>query len=235
MIRCLIIDDEPIARQIVRTYCNYLNNIEIIAECENALQAMEFLRKEKIDLLFLDINMPIISGLDFLKTRNNPPAIIITTAYQQYALDGFELNITDYLLKPFSVERFIKAVNKVANVNTSTQTVPSTTEQSTSNTFFIKADSKVYRFATNNILYCEAQGNYTKIVTKADVVEAYISLSKVEEQLTNNCFVRCHRSFIVNTNHISTIENHRLHLGKYEIPIGSNYREKLFATIGWKG
>jgi DNA-binding LytR/AlgR family response regulator len=228
--RCLIIDDEPIARQIVKTYCDYLKNIEVVAECENALQAMDYLRKEKIDVLFLDINMPIITGIDFLKTLTKPPAIIITTAYQQYALDGYELNITDYLLKPFSLERFIKAVNKV-NTLTPTLTV---IEKTTSNTIFIKADSKVYRFETDNILYCEAQGNYTKIVTKGEVVEAYISLSKIEEQLTDACFVRCHRSFIINTKFVTTLENHRLHLGKYEIPIGSNYREKLFTTIGWK-
>jgi DNA-binding LytR/AlgR family response regulator len=228
--RCLIIDDEPIARQIVKTYCDYLKNIEVVAECENALQAMDYLRKEKIDVLFLDINMPIITGIDFLKTLTKPPAIIITTAYQQYALDGYELNITDYLLKPFSLERFIKAVNKV-NTLTPTLTV---IEKTTSNTIFIKADSKVYRFETDNILYCEAQGNYTKILTKGEVVEAYISLSKIEEQLTDACFVRCHRSFIINTKFVTTLENHRLHLGKYEIPIGSNYREKLFTTIGWK-
>ena len=229
--RCLIIDDEPIARQIVKTYCDYFKNIEVVAECENALQAMDYLRKEKIDVLFLDINMPVITGIDFLKTLTKPPAIIITTAYQQYALDGYELNITDYLLKPFSLERFIKAVNKV-NTLTPTLTV---IEKTTSNTIFIKADSKVYRFETDNILYCEAQGNYTKIVTKGEVVEAYISLSKKEEQLTDACFVRCHRSFIINTKFVTTLENHRLHLGKYEIPIGSNYRENLFNVIGWKG
>ena len=176
--RCLIIDDEPIARQIVKTYCDYFKNIEVVAECENALQAMDYLRKEKIDVLFLDINMPVITGIDFLKTLTKPPAIIITTAYQQYALDGYELNITDYLLKPFSLERFIKAVNKV-NTLTPTLTV---IEKTTSNTIFIKADSKVYRFETDNILYCEAQGNYTKIVTKGEVVEAYISLSKILAQ-----------------------------------------------------
>lgn len=229
--RCLIIDDEPIARQIVKTYCDYFKNIEVVAECENALQAMDYLRKEKIDVLFLDINMPVITGIDFLKTLTKPPAIIITTAYQQYALDGYELNITDYLLKPFSLERFIKAVNKV-NTLTPTLTV---IEKTTSNTIFIKADSKVYRFETDNILYCEAQGNYTKIVTTGEVVEAYISLSKIEEQLTDACFVRCHRSFIINTKFVTTLENHRLHLGKYEIPIGSNYRENLFNVIGWKG
>jgi len=107
-------------------------------------------------------------------------------------------------------------------------------EKETSNVIFIKADSKVYRFETDNILYCEAQGNYTKIVTNSDVVEAYISLSKIEEQLTDACFVRCHRSFIINTKFVTTLENHRLHLGKHEIPIGSNYREKLFTTIGFK-
>ena len=229
--RCLIIDDEPIARQIVKTYCDYFKNIEVVAECENALQAMDYLRKEKIDVLFLDINMPVITGIDFLKTLTKPPAIIITTAYQQYALDGYELNITDYLLKPFSLERFIKAVNKV-NTLTPTLTV---IEKTTSNTIFIKAVSKVSRFETDNILYCEAQGNYTKIVTTGEVVEAYISLSKIEEQLTDACFVRCHRSFIINTKFVTTLENHRLHLGKYEIPIGSNYRENLFNVIGWKG
>jgi two-component system LytT family response regulator len=234
MIRCLIIDDESIAREIVKMYCNHFKDIEVVAECENAIQALDYLKKEKIDLLFLDINMPVISGLDFLKTLQNPPAIIITTAYQQYALDGYELNITDYLLKPFSLDRFIKAVNKVS-LSSSIAIPNQVQEKEIPNAFFIKADSKVYRFETDAILYCEAQGNYTKIVTQTDVVEPYISLAKVEEQLADISFVRCHRSFIVNTKFISTLENHRLHLGKYEIPIGSNYREHLFKIIGWKG
>ena len=233
MIRCLIIDDEPIARQIVSTYCSYLNNIEVVAECETAIQAMEYLQKEKIDLMFLDINMPVLSGIDFLKTLSNPPAVIITTAYQQYALDGYELNITDYLLKPFSLERFIKAVNKITNK--STEVVTTILAEKEIPDIFIKADNKVYRFEPNSILYCEAQGNYTKIVTTGEVIEAYISLSKIEEQLANAQFVRCHRSFIINVKFVTTIENHRIHLGKYEIPVGSNYRENLFNIIGWKG
>lgn len=123
-------------------------------------------------------------------------------------------------------------MNKLKTI-TSTS-MHSIVENKTATPIFIKADSKVYRFETDNILYCEALGNYTKIVTKGEVVEAYISLSKIESQLTESYFIRCHRSFIVNTKYITTIENHRLHLGKYEIPIGSNYREKLFTTIGWK-
>ncbi|MDB5228264.1 MAG: DNA-binding response regulator [Bacteroidota bacterium] len=233
MIRALIIDDEPIARQIVSTYCSYFKNIEVAGECENAIQAMEYLQKEKIDLLFLDINMPVLTGIDFLRTLTNKPAVIITTAYQQYALDGYDLSITDYLLKPFSLERFVKAVNKVIEVPQTVVTT-STADKEINNTLFIKADSKIYRFEKNDILYCEAQGNYTKIVTTGEVVEAYISLSKIEEQLIGSQFVRCHRSFIVNINFVTTLENHRLNLGKYEIPIGSNHREKLFTSIGWK-
>lgn len=234
MLRCLIIDDEPIARQIVRSYCAYFTELEIVAECEHALQAMDWLKRERIDLIFLDINMPVITGIAFLKSLQHPPKVIITTAYQEYAIEGYDLNVVDYLLKPFSIERFMRAVNKVSS-NKQSEPQIALHRASEENALFIKAESKVFRFDKTAILFCEAQGNYTKIVTQSEVVEAYISLSKVEEQICSPNFVRCHRSFIINKNAVTAIESHRLYLGKTDVPIGSSYREKVFEAIGWKG
>lgn len=235
-LQCLIIDDEPIARQILRNYCQHFDTINIVAECENAIEAMKILGQKHIDFIFLDIDMPHLSGLDFLKNISNPPLVILTTAYHQYALESYELNVLDYLLKPFSLERFVRAINKIQLFNkpktNSTDIISASIEDK--NIIFIKAEKKIYRLKIEDILYCEAQGNFTKIVSVQNVIEAYISLSKIQKQLPTDYFIRCHRSFIVNKQFIGIIENHRLHLGEIEIPIGNTYRKETFSAIGWK-
>src|SRR5688572_2221204 len=161
---CLIVDDEPIARQIVETYCSHLPDLNIVASCGTVFEAKTFLQTGTIDIVFLDINMPVLDGVSFLKTLKNPPQVIFTTAYKEYALDAFDLAACDYLLKPFSLERFLIAVDKAMLSLRKSVAAPSQHTQS-SNFIFIKAEGKIFKFFHNDILYAEASGNYTKFFT----------------------------------------------------------------------
>jgi len=231
MINCLIIDDEPIARDIIRNYCSHLSYLNIIAECGNALDAKSILLKQQADLLFLDIHMPVLDGLAFLNTLKNPPQVIFTTAYKEYAVNAFELSAIDYLVKPFSLERFIVAVDKVMerlNKVTGKKNIASHPEPF----IFIKADNKIYQLQQQEWLYSEAQGNYTKIVTTATALLPYLSFSAFESLLPPDFGLRVHRSFIVNRSKITHIEGNRLFIGQYQIPIGSNYRAAFLKAIG---
>jgi two-component system, LytTR family, response regulator len=253
-INCLIVDDEPVAQEIVKTYCGHLPQLHVVACCDNAIAAKTVLQQEQIDLMFLDINMPVLSGLAFLKTLSRPPQVIFTTAYKEYALDAFDLAACDYLLKPFSFERFMVAVDKaiarlqpapvvmpastestpVAGVSASTP-VPSS-EQSghpTTDYLFIKADGKIFRVLHDDILFATANGNYTKVVTKQQVLLPAMTFSSFEEQLPKTEFLRVHRSFLINKAKISHIEGNVVYVEKHEIPIGSNYKEDFLKKIGF--
>ncbi len=231
--KCVIVDDEPIARDIIQQYCMHLSYLEVVAHCGNALEAKEVLGKERVDILFLDINMPVISGISFLKTLKNPPQVIFTTAYKEYAVDAFDVAACDYLLKPFSLDRFIVAVDKAVErlqgkVMPANENVASVSDDS----IFIKTDGKIYKLLQNDILYAEASGNYTKMVTVASIFMPSMTFSSVEELLTKNIFIRVHRSFIINKNKIGHIEGNRIFIGKTEVPIGSNYKESFLKEIG---
>jgi DNA-binding LytR/AlgR family response regulator len=233
-ISCIIVDDEPIARQIIRNYCEKLAFIDVIAECENALNAMEVLKKNHVQLMFLDINMPILNGLSLLKTLNPKPKVILTTAYKEHALDAFELQVSDYLLKPFSFERFLGAIQKVQKELTE-KTTPSEQSISIKNDdfdgIFLKIGKTIYRYAFQDILFLEAQQNYTRVVTINDDIRVYQSLSHIETQLPAQ-FLRCHRSYIVNKNHVSKIDGNLIVLQKYEIAIGPNQRDVFMEKLG---
>ena len=255
---CLIVDDEPIARQIVRNYVEQMPMLTIAQECKNALDALTFLQKNTVNIVFLDINMPALSGLSMVKTLTKLPQIIFTTAYHEHAVESYELNATDYLLKPFSFERFAKAVFKaidniekeainsalITNLKTNseinsekrTPQYKSILEPENAEQIFIKADGKLHQIYFNDILFCEAMKNYTRIVLKnGNKIMPLIPLSKIEEQLPENGqFLRVHRSFIVAKAHIEAIEGHIISIGKASIPIGEQFRESFFKTIGLK-
>jgi len=245
-IKCLITDDEPIARQIVRNYCQQLDFLEVVGECENAMETLAFLRGKSVDVMFLDINMPVLNGLSLLKTLTQKPKIVLTTAYKDYAIDAFELEVTDYLLKPFSFERFLKAIQKIqtalaqaSNEQISApQNTPANAAQTTSSDvfegIFLKIGKVIYRFSFQSILFCEAQQNYSRIVTTEQDIRIYQPLSQIEEQLPIATFVRTHRSFIVNKNQVTKIDGNRIYIGKHEIPIGANYRDLFMEQIGMK-
>ena len=231
---CLIVDDEPIAREIVQTYCNYLPSLQVAGVCGNALEAKTILQEQKIDILFLDINMPVLDGIAFLKTLKNQPQVIITTAYKEYASDAFDLSVCDYLLKPFSLERFIVAVDKAIDRLQDRSPVKQISQDKKEEDFiFIRASGKIYKVLFNDLLYAEASGNNTKIVTAEATLLPAMTLSNIEEMLPASIFLRTHRSFIINKSKITHIEGNRVFIGANEIPIGSNYREAFLKEIGF--
>lgn len=230
--QCLITDDLPIARDIIVNYCGHLPMLKVVACCNNALEAKMELQKNRIDILFLDINMPILDGISFLKTIKNPPQVIFTTAYKEYALDAFDLSAADYLLKPFSMERFIMAVDKAIErlnktVGENTIAVPPAPES-----LFIKTDGKIFKVALNEILYAEASGNFTRIITTSNTYLPTMTFSALEQQLPRSAFIRVHRSFIISKTAITHLEGNRVFIGKYEIPLGSNYKEVFLKELG---
>ncbi|MEI9943655.1 MAG: LytTR family DNA-binding domain-containing protein [Chitinophagaceae bacterium] len=231
-VNCLVADDEPIAREIIENYCTHLPRLKVVASCSNALEAKAVMQNEKIDILFLDINMPVLDGISFLKTIQNKPQVIFTTAYKEYALNAFDLAAVDYLLKPFSLERFIIAVDKAIERLDKTPPAPlrSATEETEAH-LFIKADNKIFRIAHKDIIYAEANGNYTKIITSSNTFMPSITFSGFEEQLPAQ-FIRVHRSFIINKSFITHIEGNRVYLNAVEVPIGTNYKEKFLKELG---
>ncbi len=231
---CLIVDDEPIAREIVQTYCNYLPSLQVAGLCGNALEAKVILQEQKIDILFLDINMPVLDGIAFLKTLKNQPQVIFTTAYKEYASDAFDLSVCDYLLKPFSLERFIVAVDKAIERLQDRIPVKQASQYNKEDDFiFIRASGKIYKVLYSDLLYAEASGNNTKIVTSDTTILPAMTLSNIEETLPASIFLRTHRSFIINKSKITHIEGNRVFIGSNEIPIGSNYREAFLKELGF--
>lgn len=230
-IRSLIVEDEPIARQIVEEYCSLLPELTLSGSCSNALEAKQIIQSSPIDLIFLDINMPVLDGLAFLKTLVNPPQVIFTTAYKEFAHQAFDLAACDYLLKPFSLERFIVAVDKAKknlNITHDASQKSSVTETHT----FIKSEGKIFKINFDELFFAEANGNNVKIVTDNGVINPTTTFAMIEELLPKSMFIRLHRSFIINKSKISHIEGNRVFIGSTEIPIGSNYRESFFREIG---
>ncbi|KAA9356428.1 response regulator transcription factor [Larkinella humicola] len=232
-IHCLIVDDEPIARDIIQTYCSHFPNLKVVASCSNALEAKAELQKQPIDLLFLDINMPVLNGISFLKTLRNQPQVIFTTAYKEYAVDAFDLSAIDYLLKPFSLERFMVAVDKaLERLQPNPVSIQEITEKNTEDYLFVKTDGKIYKIFYSDLLYAEASGNYTKIITMQNTILPGMTFSSLEELLPKSRFLRVHRSFLINKSKITHIEGNRIFIGKNEIPIGSNYRDGFLKSLG---
>ena len=230
-INCLIVDDEPIARDIIHNYCQHLDYLNVIASCGNALEAKSILQTQHTDILFLDINMPVMDGISFLKTLKSPPQVIFTTAYKEYAIDAFDLAACDYLLKPFSLERFIIAIDKAMD---KLQPLKIKQDAAPIDDFtFIKTDGKIYKLSHQDLLYAEAQGNYTRIVTSTNTLMPKMPFSSFGELLPSSVFLRIHRSFIINKTKIGHIEGKRLFINTTEIPIGSNYKDQLMKDLGF--
>lgn len=225
MIKYLIIDDEHIAHNIIKGYCDMLPNFELQKNCYDAIEAMQYLNAHPIDLIFLDLNMPKLKGFDFLKTLASPPKVIVTTAYSEFALEGFELNVVDYLLKPFSFERFLKAVNKAVSSTSHVQSSSSTAKKpEQANRIFLRGDKKYTQLLIDDILYIEAAGNYTKVVTTTETITTRDKISNLLESLPADDFLQVHKSFAVATKHIKSVEGNRITIGGHEIPIGKVYK-----------
>ncbi len=227
-LKCLIVDDEPIAQNIIKGFIADIPHLEVFAVCNNAMEALNILQENTIDILFLDIEMPKITGLSFLKTLDRPPATIITTAYREFALEGFELNVVDYLLKPFSFERFLKAVNKVASPQKTTQAnnAPTTSEFA-----YFKVDRKNVRVDFSEVVYIEGLSNYVKIHLSDRHLVVYHKLVDLEELLPKERFVRIHKSYIIAFNSITAYGSDYVELGEIQLSIGNTYKAHFLQII----
>lgn len=227
-IRCLLVDDEPLAIQLLQNHLEKLDIFEVVAKCSNAVKALEVLRTESIDLIFLDIKMPQISGIDFLKTLKNPPSIIVTTAYREYALDGYDLDIVDYLLKPITFDRFFKAADRYLR----TVQIPSIPVLPLPDQYIcIKSAGKFHKVPVDDILYIESLKDYITLHCTHQKITAKYKISDMESELKAFRFLRIHRSFIVNQNKITAFTVNDVEIEKLEIPIGTNYKEYVFQIL----
>ena len=226
IIQCLIVDDEPLALDLIAGYVSKTPGLAVAGKCSSAFEAMECLSKEKIDLIFLDIQMPGLSGLELSRSLPEGPRVIFTTAFEQYAVEGFKVEALDYLLKPVSYPEFLTSVNKAKRWFELTQ---QKTFQTSRNSIFVKTDYKIVQIDLNTILYIEGLKDYVKIYREnvEKPVLTLMSMKSLEENLPRNSFMRVHRSFIVNLDKITTIERNRIVFGKTYIPISENYKEKF--------
>jgi len=227
MLKYIIIDDEPLAHEIIEEFCSMLPHIQLEKNCYNAMEAMQFLNENTVDFMFLDINMPKLRGLDFLKTLSKPPKTIITTAYKEHALEGFELNVVDYILKPFSFDRLVKAVNKVSDTQTTKTIIKEVSNETSATRFFVKGDKKHHQIDLNDLLYIEAYGNYTKLFLKDEMIVSHEKISHYESILNDGKFLRVHKSFIVTIDKIKFIEGNRILINEHKIPIGHTYKSTV--------
>ena len=226
----IIVDDEHIAHDIIIGYCNMMPNYNLVGQCYDGIEAIKCLRDNKVDLMFLDLNMPKLQGFDFLKTLQNPPAVIVTTAYKEHALDGYELNIVDYLLKPISLERFIRATNKLekSNSETSKNIVVNNREES----IFLRSNKDHVRIRLDSLLYIEASRNYCKVVTTEEELKVREKISDLLSLLPKESFIQVHRSFVVSVKHLNRVGRNTLQINDHSIPIGEMYRGNVAKLLG---
>jgi DNA-binding LytR/AlgR family response regulator len=228
-LRCLIVDDEPLARQLLQSHVDKITSLELIGLCETAMEAFEILHNQPIDLLFLDIQMPNITGLSFLKSLKNPPRVIFTTAYTEYAVEAFELDAIDYLLKPITFERFLKAVQKVTPMPAN---IPAAGKTPADTAIFLKVNKRLLRIEVQTILYIEGFGDYVKVILKDQTHVTYLSLTRMEELLPAEDFMRVHKSFIVNLRQMQFLEGNNIRVHGIDIPVSTSYRDLLYKRLG---
>lgn len=236
--KCLVIDDEPLARDLMRSHIEKLENFEIIEECSDAMKALQALQSYPVDLMFMDIQMPQITGIEFLKTLRHPPKVIITTAYREYAIDGFELDVVDYLLKPITFERFLKSVNKYYQVSQE-DTYP---EQPTNSNFnneetfiYVKENKKVIKIHLNEIVYIEGLSEYVQIYTENKKIVTKNSMTNMEEKLPDSGFLRIHKSYIVALPKIEAFTSSSIEVPGKELPIGRSYKNSVLEVLHSQG
>ncbi len=230
-LNCLIVDDEILAQDVIEKYVMTIPTLKLVGKCDNAVEAISFLHNNQVDLLFLDLNMPELSGLEMLKTLTSPPKVILTTAYSEYALESYEYGVVDYLLKPIKLERFIKAVNKVVEQYSDQSTNESLSDNLPVQTIFIKEDQITYQVNQSEILYVEAYGNYLKVHTTGKVYVTRDTMHEMEKKLPEELFMRVHKSFIISLLKIASVSGNRIYIKKQEIPVGEIYKIALKKKI----
>ena len=234
--RCLLVDDEPPALEILRTYITSTPMLEIAGECSHALAAFEFLQLHRVDLIFLDVQMPRLLGTDLLKSLPNPPKVIFITAHRDYAVEGFELGVVDFLLKPYSFDRFLRAVHKVLDLEQRTQLPnkePALTQ--TDRFLYVRADRKMVKVMVDDIQYIESLKDYLRIFVGDHQVITKQTISALEEMLPEHDFMRIHRSFIVSLKKIDSYNQHAVFIGKTELPVGPLYKQEIKKRLSQVG
>jgi len=234
--RCLLVDDEPPALEILRTYITSTPMLEIAGECNHALAAFEFLQLHRVDLIFLDVQMPRLLGTDLLKSLPNPPKVIFITAHRDYAVEGFELGVVDFLLKPYSFDRFLRAVHKVLDLEQRTQLLskePTITQ--TDRFLYVRADRKMVKVMVDDIQYIESLKDYLRIFVGDHQVITKQTISALEEMLPEHDFMRIHRSFIVSLKKIDSYNQHAVFIGKTELPVGPLYKQEIKKRLSQVG
>ncbi|MDB5136816.1 MAG: DNA-binding response regulator [Mucilaginibacter sp.] len=225
---CIIVDDEPVARKILHEFVEQVPFMDLQGKFENAMKAEAFLKNNTVDIIFLDIEMPRVSGLQLLQKMHIESIVILTTAFPQYALEGYELDIIDYLLKPFAFSRFLKAVQKAKDYSGLKHMVTTALQPSY---IFIKSDKRIEKIELNDILYAESVGNYVSVYTADKKVLAYLTMKSLESQLPLNEFIKIHQSYLVNASKIDAIEGNEIKIGNRSLPMSRNYRETVMKII----
>ena len=231
MIKCIIVEDEILAQQVIQSHLQKVNGFELLAVCNNALEATEILNRQEVDLIFLDIQMPGMSGLNFLRSLQNPPLVVITTAYAEYALESYEFNVIDYLLKPISFERFLKTINKIVDGRLFTQ-LAKDSDSLPADHIFIKSNSKFFKVNFSEIIYIEGMKDYLKIHTAEYNLVIHQTMNEMERLLLTKPFIRVHKSYIIAIAHIRSIYGNSIEVGRATIPIGNSYRDNVMNLIG---
>jgi DNA-binding LytR/AlgR family response regulator len=227
--KCLIVDDEPLAIDVLENYLQRFENIET-RRCENALDAFRYLKEEKFDLIFLDIEMPLLTGLDFLGTLKDPPPVIITTAYRDYAVEGFEFEALDYLVKPISFPRFVKAFERALKINKSGDNLNDNLQEE-NEYLFLKVDRKFVKILISEILYIESLKDYVRVTTKSSSFISYQSLTSITEKLSSEKFIRIHRSFTISIDKVNSIEGNCIEIDGKLLPISREHRQEVLKKI----
>lgn len=231
-IKALIIDDEPLAHEVIKQYAQKLPDLSIVGTCNEAICASKFLNENTVDLIFLDINMPKLSGISFLRNLQNPPIVIFTTAYSEYALEGYELNAIDYLKKPFSFERFYKAYNKAEELLRLKQNANNHTKEDINSGFlFIKSNKKSVKVKFSEILYIEGLGDYIKIHLQNQKLVTNLSMKKIFSLLPSQRFYRIHKSYIISLDNIESLEGNMVNIQGNKLPVGNSYRQEFIQFI----
>jgi DNA-binding LytR/AlgR family response regulator len=225
---CIIVDDEPVARKILHEFVDQVPYMDLQGKFENAVKAEAFLKSNTVDIIFLDIEMPKVSGLQFLQKMHIESMVILTTAFPQYALEGYELDIIDYLLKPFALSRFLKAVQKAKDFYQMKNMATGAVQPSY---IFIKSDKRIEKIELTDILYAESVGNYVSIHTKDKRIIAYLTMKSLESQLPVNEFIKIHQSYLVNGSRIDAIEGNEIKIGNKSLPMSRNYREMVMKIV----
>ena len=233
-INCVVVDDEPLARECIAGYIKEVDFLQLAGTANNPVELTGLIHQQPVDLVFLDIQMPVLNGIDYLKMTPNPPMVIITTAYPSYALESFQLDVLDYLVKPITFNRFFKAVNKAKDyhqllMRSAANTMPS--PAATTDHFFIKCDNKYERIYFDDILFIEAMQNYITIHTRKGKFITLLSLKNVEENLDRHSFIRVHKSYIVSISKIESIDNSEIIIQSFRIPISRNYRDEVISKV----